>query len=127
MFIFDSTYKNVCVRKTVSTNYQNETELINQCPLMYALSKIGNRWKPYILWKLKNKKLRFGEIKREIPSITERMLILSLKELKEAGLVNRKNYNQIPPKVEYFLTAMGRKLQPVLDGLNSWGNLMLKK
>lgn len=113
------------MRKKTSTNLQNQTELVNECPLLFALSMIGNRWKPYILWKLNGKVLRFGEIKREIPSITERMLILSLKELECDDLITRKDYKEIPLKVEYSLTNKGSSLQPVLDKLYSWGNMLL--
>ena len=112
------------MRKTASTNYLNETELV-QCPLMHALTVLGNRWKPYILYKLRDQPLRFSEIKQKIPSISERMLILSLKELTAAELIHRKDYQQNPPKVEYSLTDRGKRLQPVLDTLCDWGKDLL--
>ncbi|MEO6549988.1 MAG: helix-turn-helix domain-containing protein [Ferruginibacter sp.] len=107
--------------KKESTNYENKTELIEECPLMFALSKIGSRWKPYIIWKLGKTTLRFKEIHRLIPAITERMLILSLKELEGAGLIERKSYQQVPPKVEYSLTPTAIDLLPVLKQLYIWG------
>ena len=113
------------MRKKSSTNFRNQTELASYCPLLYGLTIIGNRWKPYILWKLKSRTLRFGELKREIPPITERMLILSLKELEEKGLINRKDYNSTPPRVEYSLSEMGERLQPVLDEIYLWGEMLL--
>ncbi|MEJ7643508.1 MAG: helix-turn-helix domain-containing protein [Chryseolinea sp.] len=115
------------MKKPSSTNNHNKTELTEECPLMFALSKIGNRWKPYILWKLKGNTFRFKEMQRQIPSISERMLILGLKELEEAGLIIRKDYQQLPPKVEYSLTPTAKALIPVLKKLYSWGNLLLKK
>jgi DNA-binding HxlR family transcriptional regulator len=68
------------MRKVSSTNSINENILKENCPLFFTLSKVGSRWKSYITWKLSNKTLRFAKIKQEIPAITERMLILSLKE-----------------------------------------------
>ena len=114
------------MRKTTSTNYNNETNLIVQCPLVYSLSKIGSRWKPYIIWKLLDKTLRYSELKREIPLIAERMLILSLKELEHDGLIKRIEYKQVPPKVEYSLTTSGNNLRKILEGLYSWGEGELK-
>lgn len=107
--------------KKDSTNYENKTELTEECPLVFALSKIGNRWKPYIIWKLGETTLRFKEIHRLIPAITERMLILSLKELEGSGLIERKSYQQLPPKVEYSLTPNAIELLPVLKELYIWG------
>jgi DNA-binding HxlR family transcriptional regulator len=115
------------MRKSTSTNYNNETNLIVQCPLVYTLSKIGNRWKPYIIWKLLDRTLRYSELKREIPLIAERMLILSLKELEQDGLIKRIEYKQVPPKVEYCLTTSGDNLQKILEGLYLWGEEELRR
>jgi DNA-binding HxlR family transcriptional regulator len=115
------------MRKITSTNYQNETNLVGQCPLVYSLSKIGSRWKPYIIWKLLDKTLRYCELKREIPLIAERMLILSLKELEKDGLIMRTEYKQVPPKVEYSLTDSGNELRNILEGLYQWGEKELKR
>jgi DNA-binding HxlR family transcriptional regulator len=114
------------MRKITSTNYNNETNLILQCPLVYSLSKIGSRWKPYIIWKLLDKTLRYSELKREIPLIAERMLILSLKELEQDDLIKRIEYKQVPPKVEYCLTTSGNNLRKILEGLYSWGKEELR-
>ena len=114
------------MRKSTSTNYNNESNLIEQCPLVYTLSKIGNRWKPYIIWKLLDRTLRYSELKTEIPLIAERMLILSLKELEQDGLIKRIAYQQVPPKVEYCLTASGDNLRKILEGLYSWGEGEMK-
>ncbi|AJA46988.1 HTH-type transcriptional regulator [Clostridium pasteurianum DSM 525 = ATCC 6013] len=93
-----------------------------KCPISYTLSVVGGRWKWLILYKLfQNKILRYGEIKRHIPSITHKMLSQQLKELEAEKLVYRKEYHQIPPKVEYSLTEKGETLIPILSLMSEWG------
>ncbi|GAB2461732.1 HxlR family transcriptional regulator [Hymenobacter qilianensis] len=94
------------------------------CPITAALDVLGGKWKVFILSYLaEHGTLRFGELKRLIPKVTQKMLAQQLKELEEAGLVNRRVYAQVPPKVEYRLTAHGETLCPVLHSLREWGNL----
>lgn len=112
------------MRKITSTNYQNQGYL-QQCPLLFTLSQIGTRWKPYILYKLESKTLRFSELKQEIPAISERMLILSLKELEKDNLVTRKSHNVVPPRVEYSLSQNARGLLPAIAHLYQWGETAL--
>ncbi|MBR1736323.1 MAG: helix-turn-helix transcriptional regulator [Firmicutes bacterium] len=89
-----------------------------KCPIIYALSIIGQKWKLPILWYLHEKEnTRYNELKRRIPGITNIMLTKSLRELEEAGLVSRKVYETIPPKVEYALTESGQELLPTLNRL----------
>ncbi|MDD3224112.1 MAG: helix-turn-helix domain-containing protein [Clostridium sp.] len=93
-----------------------------KCSISYTLSAVGGRWKWLILYKLfKNKILRYGEIKKNIPSITHKMLSQQLKELQSEELINRKEYYQIPPKVEYSLTKKGETLIPILELMAEWG------
>jgi DNA-binding HxlR family transcriptional regulator len=93
-----------------------------KCSISYTLSAVGGRWKWLILYKLfKNKILRYGEIKKNIPSITHKMLSQQLKELQSEELINRKEYYQIPPKVEYSLTKKGGTLIPILELMAEWG------
>lgn len=106
--------------KENSTNNINK-QYIQECDLSYAVCKIGGRWKLFILSKLKDNKLRFSEIKRAIPGITERMLTLQLKELEKEGLVKRTVYAEVPPRVDYELTDIARELIPIWDALNTWG------
>ncbi len=113
------------MRKTASTNYQNQ-DFLQHCPLLFTLSLIGTRWKPYIIYKLKGKTLRFSELKQEIPAISERMLILSLKELERDGLVARKSYHVVPPRVEYTLSEEAKTLLPAIDHLYVCGEAILK-
>lgn len=106
--------------KENSTNNINK-QYIQECDLSYAVCKIGGRWKLFILSKLRDGVLRFSEIKRAIPGITERMLTLQLKELEKEGLVKRTVYAEVPPRVDYELTDIARELIPIWDALNTWG------
>lgn len=92
------------------------------CAVEAALQYIDGKWKGVILYHLLSGTLRFNEIRRAIPSVTQRMLTNQLRELEADGLVERTVYAQVPPKVEYSLTARGRTLQPVLSALKAWGD-----
>jgi DNA-binding HxlR family transcriptional regulator len=92
------------------------------CPVEVTLDMIGGRWKPLILWHLKERDvLRHGQLKRLIPTITQKMLTQQLRQLEEDGLVQRTQYAEVPPRVEYSLTAYGRELQAMLDHFCAWG------
>ncbi len=83
---------------------------------------IGGKWKPKVLFHLgQNDTVRFGALRRAVFGISEKMLIQSLKDLERDGLVNRKVYRQVPPKVEYSLTDIGRSFVPVLNAMFNWG------
>lgn len=92
------------------------------CPLETALSLIGGKWKGVILYRLIENTLRFGELKKIMPTITQRMLTKQLRELEEDGLIIREVYREVPPKVEYSLTNKSVALQPILLALESWGS-----
>jgi DNA-binding HxlR family transcriptional regulator len=96
------------------------------CPVEATLSVIGGLWKPLILFHLMDGKLRFMEITRRIPGATQRMLTLQLRELEADGVLTRRVYPQVPPKVEYELTEFGRTLAPVLLTLRQWGKTYLE-
>jgi len=82
---------------------------------------IGGKWKPIILWKLGTLgTLRFGELRRQMPNVTQKMLTQQLRELEADGLVLRTAYPQTPPRVDYALTGRGRTLVPILDDLSVW-------
>ena len=93
-----------------------------ESPLSAAINVIGGKWKTMILYRLYDQTLRFGELKKSIPKITQKMLTQQLRELEADGLVNRVAYNQIPPKVEYSLTDYARELGPILCQLCDWGS-----
>ena len=82
---------------------------------------IGGKWKGVILSHLLDGTKRFNELRREVPNVTQRMLTLQLRELEEDGIVHRKIYQQIPPRVEYSLTEFGRSLELILLLLRDWG------
>ena len=92
------------------------------CPVMYAMSLIGQKWKINILWHLADEgPLRYNEIRRGIPRITNVVLAKCMKELTEAGLVYRDQQNDIPPVVVYSLTERGQGLIPILYRIHEWG------
>ncbi len=93
------------------------------CSVEATLAVIGGRWKPVIIFQLlQNDFLRFGELKREIDGVTQRMLTNQLRELEKDKVVNRKVYAEVPPRVEYSLTDYGRTLEPVMLAMREWGS-----
>lgn len=92
------------------------------CAVELTLQVIGGKWKPIILYHLGlSGTLRFSELKRIMPNITQKMLTQQLRELERDGLVRRTVYPQVPPKVEYDLTDLGASVLPLIDQLNDWG------
>ncbi len=92
------------------------------CGVETTLSVIEGRWKPRILFQLLEGTKRFSELKRRLPGVTQRMLTLHVRELERDGLVHREVYREVPPKVEYSLTDMGRSLEPLLRFMSDWGH-----
>jgi DNA-binding HxlR family transcriptional regulator len=91
------------------------------CPVQVTLAVIGGKWKPLILWHLRGATLRFGELRRRIPDITQKMLTSQLRELEADGIVERRVFAQVPPRVEYSLSEYGRTLGPTLEAMCEWG------
>ena len=85
------------------------------CPVEATLDVIGGKWKALILFHLRDVVFRFGQLRRKIPGVSERMLAQQLRELEEQGVVHREVYREVPPKVEYWLTAYGKTLRPITD------------
>ena len=110
------------MRKTTSSNAVNEKAINDNCGMAYALSVLGGRWKPAILWKLMNEKMRYSVLKSAIPNISERMLVAQLRELEKDKLVRRIVYPEVPPRVEYELTELGRSMRPMFRAISEWGN-----
>jgi DNA-binding HxlR family transcriptional regulator len=106
--------------KVASTNQVNKRENDTKCPVTFTLNKIGGRWKPLIINRLLGGPLRYGELKRAIPAITEKMLIQHLKELEADQLITRVAHPVIPPHVDYSLTQVGRDLSPILVAMKDW-------
>lgn len=91
------------------------------CGLDAAIAVVGGKWKGLILFALQDGPLRFGELRRAVPGISERVLILQLREMETTGLLHREVYHQVPPKVEYSLTEFGRSLNTAMASLGEWG------
>lgn len=115
------------MRKINSTNALNEAQLIRNCGVVHALSIIGGRWKPTILFNLLYGKMRYNELLKSIPGVSERMLIAQLRELEQHGLIRRIVYPEVPPRVEYELTAAGKSASPMLHAISDWGNKLRNK
>ena len=109
------------MRKENSTNTLNKQQIDRDCGMSYTLTVIGGRWKPAILFRLTRGKMRYSELRDSIPNVTERMLVLQLRELEKDGLIKRIVYAEVPPRVEYELTDKGNSLRPILRSLSDWG------
>jgi DNA-binding HxlR family transcriptional regulator len=94
----------------------------NPCPVAFTTRIMGGRWKARIVWALiRQEPLRFSELRRACPPISDRILSKELKELEDWGLVARKEYPVVPPKTEYRLTPLGRTLEPLMAAMAEWG------
>lgn len=91
------------------------------CPVETTLTLIGDKWKVLILRDLMPGTKRFGELKKSIGSVSQKVLTAQLRDMEEKGLVHREVYAEVPPRVEYSLTELGRSLKPILDSMWSWG------
>lgn len=91
------------------------------CPVALTLSVIGGKWKPTLLYHLKDEARRFNELRRLVPDITQRMLTMQLRALEEDGVVLRMIHDTVPPQVEYELTPYGRTLGPIIEAMERWG------
>ena len=97
------------------------------CAMDITMDYIGGKWKTVVLWYLRKDRKRFSELRRLIPNITEKMLSIQLKDLENDGIVKRKVYPEVPPRVEYYLTDFGKTLIPLLDEIAKWGRLLAEK
>lgn len=102
-------------------NRERSEELKSRCSVEATLGVIGGRWKAAVLFQLATGTQRFGQLRKLLPNITQRMLTLQLRELEEDGLVRRTVYAEVPPRVEYELTAWGESLRPILHAMCEWG------
>ncbi len=96
-------------------------QFISNCPVEIVINFIGNKWKIFILRDLFTGTKRFGELKKSLNGISQKVLTDNLRQMENDGIINRKVYAQVPPKVEYSLTEMGMSLKPILDSLKTWG------
>jgi DNA-binding HxlR family transcriptional regulator len=107
--------------KETSTNFANKKALADECLELYASHVIGGQWSLAICCYLINGKMRFGELRKKLPTITERMLTLQLRKLEENKIVTRTVFAEVPPRVEYELTEVGYKLKNIIEELEKWG------
>ncbi len=91
------------------------------CPVETTLMLIGDKWKVLILRDLMPGTKRFGELKKSIGNVSQKVLTAQLRDMEEKGLINRKVYAEVPPRVEYSLTELGKSLNPILDAMRVWG------
>ena len=99
---------------------------VKGCPVTYCLSVIGGKWKPVILFCIANGVDRFGAMQRSVPGITKQMLTKQLRELEGDGLISRKVYAEVPPRVDYSLTDVGRTVLPIIEQMEVWGETHMK-
>ncbi len=92
-----------------------------RCPIRTTLELIGGKWKLLIVYQISDKSIRLSELKRQIPDISEKMLIQELKKLVDSNLVTRHNFGEVPPKVHYTLTENGLKIIPLIDQIAKFG------
>ena len=98
-----------------------EKKQLPACPVETTLSLIGDKWKVLILRDLMDGTKRFGELKKSIGSVSQKVLTAQLRDMEENGLVNRTVYAEVPPRVEYSLTEIGHSLKPIIDAMMDWG------
>ncbi|RIW15645.1 transcriptional regulator [Algoriphagus lacus] len=96
-------------------------------PVEFAMDRIGGTWKMPILWRLKDRVMRYGELKKDIPHITHKMLTSQLRELEEEGFILRKVYPVVPPKVEYSITARGMRAIPIIETIRNYGLQLMEE
>ncbi|MBD1381959.1 winged helix-turn-helix transcriptional regulator [Metabacillus arenae] len=105
-------------------NFEGKPPLEKQeviCPLTLTQNVIAGRWKVIILWHLSQRTIRFNEFQRCLPGISKGILTRQLRELEDDGMVHREVYKEVPPKVEYSLTELGKRFIPILDAMEVWG------
>lgn len=97
------------------------------CPVEATLEVIGGKWKGVILYHLLSETMRFNQLRRSMPEVTQRILTRQLRELEADNLISRKVYAEVPPKVEYSMTEYGKTLAPIIHALQAWGLQHLEK
>lgn len=100
---------------------KTEKKELPACPVETTLTLIGDKWKVLILRDLLSGTKRFGELKKSIGNVSQKVLTAQLRAMEESGLVNRTVYAEVPPRVEYSLTELGQSLKPILDAMWNWG------
>ena len=107
-------------------NSEEVRNVIENCPVNYAMNKIGGKWKPLILHRIKVGVNRFGILQKAIPNISKQMLTSQLRELEKDGLIDREIFAEIPPRVEYSISDNGQTIFPMLEFIEKWGKSQQK-
>lgn len=102
-------------------------DIVSSCPVQHAHQFIGGKWRIGIIWSLKDGRKRFGQLKREVLGISEKMLIEELKHMQKLQMIHRDAYPEIPPKVEYYLTNRGKSLISLVEYIVTWGYSDMEK
>ena len=102
-------------------NNEKSNDNLPACPVETTLMLIGNKWKVLIIRDLLTGTKRFGELKKSMGKVSQKVLTTQLRDMEESGLISRKIYAEVPPKVEYSLTDLGKSLQPILNAMLQWG------
>jgi DNA-binding HxlR family transcriptional regulator len=102
-------------------NNEKSNDNLPACPVETTLMLIGNKWKVLIIRDLLTGTKRFGELKKSIGKVSQKVLTTQLRDMEESGLISRKIYAEVPPRVEYSLTELGKSLQPILNAMLQWG------
>ncbi|MRG45116.1 transcriptional regulator [Chitinophaga sp. SYP-B3965] len=107
---------------------KSKDEIVEEtCSVDYAFQRIGGKYKGRLIWALKDKVMRYGELKRYVKGVTPKMLTQALRELEEDGLVQRMVYPEVLPRVEYLLTGEGKELVPFIELLSDWAEKQMQK
>lgn len=114
-------------KKTFAMENIPTVEKLPACPVETTLTLISDKWKVLILRDLLPGTKRFGELRKSIGHVSQKVLTAQLRQMEQSGLVNRKVYAEVPPKVEYSLTDVGYSLKPILDAMWTWGEEYQKK
>lgn len=96
-------------------------------PVEFAMDRIGGTWKMPILWRLQDRVMRYSELKRDIPRITDKMLTTQLRELEDEGFIHREVYPVVPPKVEYSMTEKGKTCIPIIETIRNYGLYLIRE
>jgi DNA-binding HxlR family transcriptional regulator len=118
LYLIDTIYKDCIEVSNMNTN-KDDREI---CPISAVQKMIGGKWSLLILYNLSSGTVRFGELSRMAPDMTQSTLTKELRSLERYQIINRKVYPEVPPKVEYSLTEIGMKLLPILEELSQWGD-----
>lgn len=105
-------------KKIIEKKYLSASD----CPITASIDVIGGKWKPIIIWLLMQEPKRFGELHKSVPGIALKVLSRQLKELESHGIINRKAFAEVPPRVEYSLTVKGKSLTAIMEALAKWSN-----